>query len=188
MIGIFTNFFERVYKKHCADLIHVDSTSSVDRYNLPLFVFSVATPYGGLPIFALILSDETTQTLIQAFEGMKNFGIKLSKVMTDDCTSLKSAISAVWPHCLQFLCTWHFEQAFWTWLIDGRKVPVEKRQEAINDISKLIFEKNLNEFDKKYSSLLDKYKENSKISKRLEKDKLRAAEWAHSYRGNLIML
>ena len=177
---LFDKLFERIWNsfaKH-TQLVFVDSTASLERFNLPSFVFSIATPYGGLPICVCIVSDETTETLTTAFIEIRNLGIEFTNVMTDDALSLKQALSKAWPNCQQFLCTWHFEQAWWTWLLDSRhKVESGLRKTIIGEIKNLIWTKSDDSFNSILSQMKIKYSKNDKLIKKLNKDEKRRNEW-----------
>lgn len=188
VISIIDPLFQRIFESFPwnRNLVFVDSTASLERFNLPSFVFSIFTPYGGLPIAISIVSDEVTDTLFAAFDSLRKMGLTLDMVMTDDAVSLKTAIGKVWPECTQLLCTWHFSQAYWTWIMDGKhKITKPNWSSTMDDVKKLIFAESNNEFETELENFLKKYEGNKKLCDKVKKDASRRNEWAHFYRSNL---
>eukprot|EP00118_Oscarella_pearsei_P016738 m.162025 g.162025 ORF g.162025 m.162025 type:complete len:100 (+) comp38826_c0_seq12:282-581(+) len=84
----------------------LDSTSSLDRLNLSRH------PAGGLPLGAVITSDEKEETIAKGFEMLKEVlpenafhkrGPSLGPLllMTDDSTTERAALKSVWRDCRQ---------------------------------------------------------------------------------------
>ena len=175
--------FIRINKNFSTNLIFVDSSSGMERFNLPVFIFSTATPYGSLPLCVLILSDEGHETLVAAFSKVRDAGLQFKNVMTDDCAPLRNALKATWPNCNLLLCTWHYCQSWWTWILDSKHgIKSTERQMTMNKITSLIYEKNRGKITDKFHELLKI--ENLKLTKKLENNLKRISEWNHSYRGN----
>ena len=108
--------------------------------------------------------------------------------MTDDAMSLKAALKSVWPESKQLLCSWHFGQAYWTWLIDSKHgFKTNERQGASNDIEAMIFEKDEEAVSAQYETMLVKYSEKEKFIKKIKKDFSRRDEWCHAYRSNFYL-
>ena len=65
IISICTLLMSRVHRhvQQSRELIFCDSTSSLDRFNVSLFVLSKAHPAGGLHLGVLIISDEKETTI-----------------------------------------------------------------------------------------------------------------------------
>ena len=55
-----------------ADLVFIDSSSNMEEFNFRVFVMVTYSSIGSLPLGIVITSDETTSTLIQAFELLKS--------------------------------------------------------------------------------------------------------------------
>ena len=113
------------YIPQAGEIACIDSTSSLDHYNLSMFVISTSHSGGGLPLGVLITSDEKASTLEGSFEcfckvlpdfAFFNQGPSIGpKVfMCDDSSSQSQAISATWPNAKQLLCVFHVLQSFWT--------------------------------------------------------------------------
>jgi len=104
--------------------MYVDSSSSMDKYNLSVFLLSTSHSGGELPLAAMIVSDESASTVKDGLSQILSFrrtpldgpGI----IMTDDSESQRQALNATWPKATMLLCTFHMLQSFWTWLHDGK--------------------------------------------------------------------
>ena len=55
------------YIPQAGEIAYIDSTSSLDHYNLSMFVISTSHSGGGLPLGVLITSDEKASTLERSF-------------------------------------------------------------------------------------------------------------------------
>lgn len=100
IITICTPLMSRVHQhiRQASELVFCDSTSSLDRFNASLFIFSTSYPTGGLPLAAMITSDEQENAIKQGLEMIKDvvpenafYGCGSDQgpavVMTDDCTA-----------------------------------------------------------------------------------------------------
>ena len=65
VLAICTPLMARVHKyvQQSRELIFCNSTSSLDRFNISLFILSTAHPAGGLPIGVILISDEKESTI-----------------------------------------------------------------------------------------------------------------------------
>ena len=89
------------------EMMFVDSSSSIDRYNLSIFILSTSHCGGGLPLRVLITSNEAAPTIEgclsqlqsilpkQAFYKNPTTGVKV--IMTDDNEPQRQALAAIWP-------------------------------------------------------------------------------------------
>ena len=92
----------------------------MEELNLRVFLVITHSVVGGLPLGILILSDETTPTLVAGFTHLKecmgegSFCSQLypSVIMTDNCSELRSALRLVWPGARLLLCIFHILQQF----------------------------------------------------------------------------
>ena len=88
-------------------MVFVDASGSMEEYNLRVFLLVTHSPVGALPLGVIVTSDETTSTLIQAFDLYKQclpeksfYGKDTSGpsvFMTDNCCELREALSKSWP-------------------------------------------------------------------------------------------
>ena len=167
-IVICTPLMARVhqYIPQAGEIAYIDSTSSLDRYNLSMFVISTSNSGGGLPLGLLITSDEKASTLERSFacfckvlpdfaffnQGPSNGP---NVFMSDDSLSQSQAISATWPNTKQLLCVFHVLQSFWTWLHDGKnKVQAIHRQSLMLKIKDLVYAKSEKQLAERFDQLL----------------------------------
>jgi len=75
--------------------------------------------------------------------------------MTDDSTSVKGALRNIWPDTQQLLCTFHFLQRRWTWLLEGtNKIQNEDRATLLNLVKTLVYAKTDAALQKQYKEFL----------------------------------
>ena len=185
ILTIVDEFFQRVISNFLdwSDLIFIDSTGSLEQFNLPVFIFSIATPYGALPVGISICNDETEKTLKQAFEPLKKI-FSPKYFMSDDCSSLKNALNSIWPNSKTLLCHWHFKQAIWTWLTSKNSTITEnERQEVMLDISKAVESQNIDEARNILNAYLKKFHDRPKFCKKITSELNRISEWSSSFRS-----
>ena len=117
ILVLVTPLMLRVHEKvkAAAELVFFDSTGGMDEYNLRLFLMVTHSPLGALPLGIIITSDECTETLVSALEMFKSalpekkafFGKGRkgpSVIMTDNCSEVYDALSAVWKQSMLLLC------------------------------------------------------------------------------------
>ena len=146
------------------EMMYVDSSSSMDRYNLSVFLLSTSHSGGGLPLGAMIVSDESASTVKDGLSQMltilpKNAFYNAADgpgiIMTDDSESQRQALTATWPKATMLLCTFHVLQSFWTWLHDGKnKIHKEHRQVLMSKMKELVYAKSEQTLNSKYKDLL----------------------------------
>ena len=51
--------------QQAGEMVFIDSTSTLDRFNTSLFILSTAHAAGGLPLAVMITSDEQEETVTQ---------------------------------------------------------------------------------------------------------------------------
>lgn len=93
------------------DVILIDATYRMNRYNMPLLHFMAVTAVGRTTSIALCFlpaENETTyRKAIQAFKDLVMGEIKIEVFLTDDEAALKTALSVIFPGVPQLLCLWH---------------------------------------------------------------------------------
>ena len=151
-VAICTPLMARVHEAIPQDgeMMFVDSSSSMDRYNLSTFILSTSHCGGSLPLGVMITSNEAAPTIqgclsqLQAILPNKAFynnsttGPKV--IMTDDSESQRQALAAVWPDAQQLLCIFHVLQGFWTWLHEGKnRIAKEHRQVLMFKVKELVY-------------------------------------------------
>ncbi|CAG8828677.1 17452_t:CDS:2, partial [Cetraspora pellucida] len=143
ILVIITNLMMRCHTlKEAGELVYMDTTAGLDVLNTPFTILSTSTPAGGLPLGVIIASDESANTFTKALEilkclilsaGFGEHGTALGPqvIMTDDCKAEKTALYNTWKNATLLLCVFHFLQAMWQWLWDGKH---EARIRILKDI------------------------------------------------------
>ncbi len=123
IIAICTPLMSRAHKNICqaGELVFLDSSSSMDRFNTSIFIMSTHSSSSGIPLGVILTSDEREETIYNGLELLKSvmpenafFG-RSSRAgpqifMTDDSIAERAALHKCWPHAVIFLCTFHFLQ------------------------------------------------------------------------------
>ena len=148
------------------EIAFIDSMSSLDRYNLSMFIISTSYSGGGLPLGVIITSDEKVNTLESSFTYLGKllpdnafFGRGPSNgpkvFMSDDSSSQSQAISATWPNAKQLLCVFNVLQSFWTWLHDGKnQVKAIHQQVLMLKVKDLVYAKSEQQLVERFNQLL----------------------------------
>jgi len=97
--NLYTPLMSRVHQhiRQASEMVFCDSTSSLDWFNTSLFILSTSHPTGGLPLAAMITSNEQQITINQGLEMIKDvipenafYGSGPDRgpavIMTDDCS------------------------------------------------------------------------------------------------------
>ena len=147
------------------DLVFLDSSSNMEEYNLRVFVMVTHSPVGALPLGVIITSDETTSTLIQAFDLFKlclpdnsfyGKGINGPTVfMTDNCSELREALSKSWPNAKLVLCVFHLMQQVWRWLFERKhNIASHDRTVILLLFKKVVYAESYTEMEETYDELV----------------------------------
>ena len=173
----------------------------MDRFNTSLFMLSTTHACSGIPLAVVMVSDESEPTVIQAIKMVKKvlpsdafYGNGASTgpqiIMIDDNTVEQAALSKCWPCAKILLCTFHFLQRRWTWLLEGRnKILQQDRISLMQSLRGLVYSNTEEELNARYKSLLSsdtakKYPHFIKnVSVLWEKKRL----WAHCFRKLLLI-
>jgi len=94
---------------HYNNLLILDTTFGTNRFKMPLMVGTLVNNMGRtvLCFFALV-AEETSIQFQWVFEKFKeSFGQSPKNIITDECGSFQSAISAKFPESEHFICSWH---------------------------------------------------------------------------------
>ncbi|CAG8821109.1 8205_t:CDS:1, partial [Cetraspora pellucida] len=175
--------------KEVGELVYMDTTAGLDVLNTPLTILSTSTPAGGLPLGMIIASDESANTFTKALEILKclipsaGFGERGTAlgpqvIMTDDCKAEKTALHNTWKNATLLLCVFHFLQAMWQWLWDGKHgICNNDRVTLIEYIKKIVFAKSEITLNAIYNDLTTSqiYSKYPNIQNHLK------ASWDHRY-------
>ena len=107
--------------------VYVDSTSSLDDFNNPMFVLSTSAAAGGLPLGVVITSGESTSTIHQAMSTLKELFPRCAfhgkgspaNIILDDSSAEKEGLHVTWQLAKPYLCIFHVLQSMWCWLCNG---------------------------------------------------------------------
>jgi hypothetical protein len=98
---------------HFEDLLSFDSIYNINHYNMIFTPFTGANHYKSCVLFgAALLSNETTEAYTWLFHKFLRAmgGVAPRLIITDEVTSMKNAISIVFPMSRHRLCMWHILQ------------------------------------------------------------------------------
>ena len=184
------------------EIVFCDSTASLDRFNTSFFLLSTMHACSGIPLAAVMVSDETDKTVSQAMEIVKQVipsanafhgkgpSAGPSIFMLDDSIVEQAALAKSWPSATLLLCTFHFLQRQWTWLYDGKnKIQKDDRIALIQKIKGLVYSNTKEDLQSKYTSLISsetalRYPHFiTHMSEVWQKRKL----WAHCSRKSLLI-
>lgn len=140
-------------------------TGNVDRHGSRIFLLLTHSSSGGLPLGVIICSNEQECTISEglqllrsilpanAFYGNEDRGPQI--FITDDCLSERKAIKSVFPASTLLLCTFHFLQAVWRWLWDGKhKVDKSHRQCLFGHVKKMVYAANIDELEAAFDAAM----------------------------------
>ena len=205
VLAICTPLMARTHQliQQTSELVHCDSTASLDRYNSPTFILSTATAAGGIPLGVVITSGESEDVITEAltslkailpekaFYGRGSAGPEL--VITDDSAAEQAAIHSTWNGVTIFLCVFHYLQSWWTWLWEAKQgISKDDRMEIMQLVKQLVYKKTQTEMESQYFKLtttsvgdiLQKYPH---AIARLEDFWKRRHQWALAYRMDKVM-
>ena len=148
------------------DICFVDATSNCDLQDTKIFRFITVSPAGGLPLGMCFTSNETEDTLVDAFSLLRDvipdtgfYGKGRLEgptiFLTDDCDSEMNALKKVWPKSIHLLCVWHVMNAVWRWLWQGsHKIEKQDRPALLKLFRNLVYTRTQDEFDVELENLL----------------------------------
>ena len=120
VISIVTPLMERVHKfiPQAAEMVFIDSTSSVDQFQSSVTFIMTASPIGAMPLGVIISDGQDEESYTQGFkmikeitEGYGFYGNTSPKViMTDDALAERNALKEIFPEAISLLCIFHFLQ------------------------------------------------------------------------------
>ena len=195
ILAICTPLMFRVHEHvvQAGELVYVDSTSSLDDFNNPMFVLSTSAAAGGLPLGVVITSGKSTSTIHQAMSTLQELFPKCAfhgkgspaNIILDDSSAEKEGLHVTWPLAKLYLCIFHFLQSMWRWLCNGNNgIAKDDRQHLMQCVCKLVYAQMEENLKQTYKSL-EKDTISSKYSnfkKHLESYWKRRHEWALCYR------
>ena len=166
ILAIVTPLMSRVHSlPQASEMAFLNASSSLDRYNNRVFFLCTHHPTGSLPLAVWISSDGSSDTNNKSMAMLKSvlpnhaFGGKGPNggprlFMTDDDAAEKGALQEQWPESTQLLCIFHFLQAMWRWLWDGKhEIKKDDRKHLMLYMQNMVFAESKCKFDEIYAKL-----------------------------------
>ena len=134
VLVLITPFMRRVLKKidRCGEMVHVDSTGSLDCNNLTVTLLITNSLVGALPIGIIVTGTKSEEAYVNGFKiyseilphdvkfnGLPGDALGPKIFMADDDPALRNALRRTWPSSRLLLCTFHVLQAWHRWLKDS---------------------------------------------------------------------
>lgn len=196
ILAICTPLMARVHEfiQQSKELVFIDSSSSFEDYNNPIFVLSTSSAAGGLPLGVLITSGESAATIHSGLSILSGLFPKCSfygqgspdNVITDDSSAERDALRRTWPN----LCIFHFLQSMWRWLLcSNNGIDMGDRQHLMKWVNKLVYAKTEKDLKSEHTLFLNdnivkKYKN---FMAHIAVNWERRQDWAVCYRNSSIM-
>ena len=130
ILAICTPLMCRVHEHICQskELVFVDASSSIEDFNNPLFVISTSSAAGGLPLGIVVTSAESADVIHKGMNSLKELFPKSvfygngypTNIIIDDSMAEREGLHQTWPNSNIFLCTFHFLQSMWRWLLSNK--------------------------------------------------------------------
>ena len=164
-IAICTPFMRRILSKHpySAELVFVDSSGGMDRYNCHIFLLLTHSVAGGLPVGCLVTTSESKETISAALQLYKEIlpsdafygrGQQGPAVfMTDNFEAEQQSLKSVFPRATYQLCIFHVLQALWRYLWDAKHtIKREDRPYLLTMVKKMMYASSENELKELYAT------------------------------------
>jgi hypothetical protein len=162
ILAICTPLMARVHKhiQQAKELVFIDSSSSFEDFNNPMFVISTSSAAGGLPLGIVITSGESANIIHKAMSVLSTLFPEEAfygqgspaNVITDDSAAERDGLRRVWPNTKLFLCIFHFLQSMWRWLLStDNKIHKDDRQFLMNQVRKVVYAKTENSLESEYA-------------------------------------
>ena len=152
VLAICTPLMSRVHKhiQQSGELVFIDSSSSFDDYNNPMFVVSTSSAAGGLPLGVVVTSGESSSIINSAMTHLQSLFPKGSfydkgspdNIITDDAQGERDGLRRTWPNATLYLCVFHFLQSMWRWLLhSNNKINIQHRQLLMQLLRNMVYAK-----------------------------------------------
>lgn len=103
------------------ELVLLDATYRTTKYALPLFLVVVRTNVGYIPVAEFVCESETTAHIAEALSIIKDWNPhwKPQFFMIDYSEQEYQALQEVFPESQKYVCSFHREQAWIRWCMEG---------------------------------------------------------------------
>ena len=200
ILAICTPLMSRVHQliSQSKELVFIDASSSFEDFNNPLFVISTSSAAGGLPLGIVITSGESADVIKKGMTALKKlFPISSfygntcpTNIIIDDSLAERDGLHQTWPSANIFLCTFHFLQSMWRWLLCNKNgIHKDDRQFLMNLVRKLVYAKKESDLDHAYQNSLSNgiAKRYPNFIKHIQDYWARRTEWAVCFRSGETM-
>ena len=197
ILAICTPLMSRVHQlvQQSSELIFIDSSSSFEDYNNPIFVLSTSSAAGGLPLGVVVTSGESASTIASGMTHLNklfptdSFYGKGSpeNIITDDSLAERDGLQETWPESTLYLCIFHFLQSMWRWLLTNTNE--SHRQLLMQLVRDLVYAQTETVLNDNYK-LLKQHpiaKSYDNFIKHIDSYWKKRKEWAVCYRDNTTM-
>ena len=200
ILAICTPLMSRVHQHiyQSKELVFVDASSSFEDFNNPLFVMSTSSAAGGLPLGIVVTSAESADVIHKGMTTLNDLFPKPAfygndhpmNIMIDDSSAERDGLHQTWPSSNIFLCTFHFLQSMWRWLLCSKNgIHKDDRQFLMNLIRKLVYAKKETELRAEYqqftsNAIVQKY---PNFISHMQGYWKRRNEWATCFRSGETM-
>jgi hypothetical protein len=202
VIALCTPLMRRVHIHHqCSgELVFVDASGGMDRYDCRVFLILTHSSAGGLPLGCLITTSESREAITLALKlyndlipsnGYFGRGTKGPVVfITDDSDSERQSLREVYPEATLVLCVFHLLQATWRFVWEARNgVKKEDRPHLLALVKSMVYALNEEGLQGKFNTLCGDSiaKKYVRYVEYCEKMYERRRQWAVCYRKELPM-
>ncbi|XP_049933305.1 protein FAR1-RELATED SEQUENCE 6-like [Nymphaea colorata] len=143
--------------EYFGDVIMLDTTSLVSRYDLPLVTFVGANHHGQSVLLGCgLLADESVESFTWLLKSWVECmsGRFPNAIVTDECQAIQAAVGEVFPKAHHRLCLWHIMEKIPTKLrgLSDYKAIKKALKKAVYDSLRS------DEFERSWKEVIDTYK------------------------------
>ncbi|XP_072952937.1 protein FAR1-RELATED SEQUENCE 6-like [Typha angustifolia] len=148
----------RMAYQYFGDVVLVDSTCLIDKYDVPLVSFVGVNHHGqSVLLGCCLLSDESTETYTWMFKTwlscMFAVGRPPSAIITDRCKAIQEAVAKVFPKTHYRQCLLHIMKR-----MGGNMQGLTEIEEIQTSFKKVVYESlRAEDFEEEWRKMIDKY-------------------------------
>nr|CAD1827186.1 unnamed protein product [Ananas comosus var. bracteatus] len=159
--GVLRNVFwadgrSRMAYQYFGDVILIDTTCLIDKYDVPLVSFVGVNHHGQHVLLGCcLLSDETADAYIWLFKTWLAcmFGRPPTAIITDQCKAMQEAVEKVFPKARHRHCLWHIMKR-----VSENLQGISEAEEIKISLKKIICESlRAAEFEEEWKKMVEKY-------------------------------
>ncbi|KAG1662450.1 hypothetical protein GQR58_020947 [Nymphon striatum] len=165
-VALCTPLMKRVHQKHkySGELVFIDASGGMDRYDCRIFMMLTHSAAGGLPLGCLIVTSKSRECITEAlrlyldivpndaFFGRGSRGPIV--FLSDDSEAERQSLEEVFPEATLVLCVFHLLQAIWRFLWEGKNnIRKDHRPDLLFLVKKMTFASSIEDLKKAYAEL-----------------------------------